>query len=1038
MLENHTATDKRLKVFISSKMQEFRDVREIVEKALEERGINAWVYEEHAGARPGSVEETSLNEVEATEIYVGLFGQKYGLVTAEEFMYARALAKPCFVYIRDKEISRESRLEQFLATEVCDLTKGVTYAYFDSAIELGRQIADDIMAWLIRSHREMTAEINEAKMSRTEIERLRREVTRLQSVSRRPLPEGTVIDVLSHNLRNWFVTLGYGFEDYQITGNGFFEWILDVPARRGYDRIVVRGVEGEAECQDVLALRDSVDASKANEGWLVSARRKSEAAIVETSKPEHQRLYCYTLDELLDESADFSGYLQWLEDEIKRRKIDVMYIPLGCKKDELDAKTQRKVAESEYRENAGWIDGYIDRWLDDPSKEHISVLGEFGTGKTWFALHYAWTAMQRYNAAKARGTERPRLPLVIPLRDYAKAVSVESLFSEFFFRKHEIPLPGYSAFEQLNRMGKLLLIFDGFDEMAAKVDRQQMINNFWELARVVVPGAKAILTCRTEHFPEAREGRALLNAELRASTAALTGRPPQFEVLELKKLDDSQIRMALSFRTSEKTVDQIMKNRELLDLARRPVMMEYILEALPDIDAGKPVDMSRVYLYAIKRKMERDFKEERSFTSLADKLYFLSELSWEMLSTNQMSINYRLFPSKLRLLFGDVVHEQKELDHWHYDMMGQTLLTRNAEGDYTPAHRSLLEFFVAYKFGAELGLLARDFTELAENQSHVDSGREAVDYQWATYFKREFSENGDLITIAPLRRFLGESPEDLTNTFGQMPISFAIVQLMRNMVAEDTTQVRGRLSRLIEWTRGKPSEETLFIGGNSVSLATRIDRGLLTGRDFSGTNLRNAIWVGNLTDCDLRNADLSNCTLESARMLNAQLQDSYLAGVNLGFRGWYVAAGEYKFLYPLSYGIGLNDDFPARLLPEVPDEHILVVYTAGKDIVWSRLIQTRYVLTLEKHANGIQILTIEGDSLNLSVTNGDDIDVIDESLTKTWLHSNLMGAKGLTERDLYIVQTLGAENVPPTSYDPSDDDYWRHGGEHDDSGEDQD
>jgi predicted NACHT family NTPase len=41
-------------------------------------------------------------------------------------------------------------------------------------------------------------------------------------------------------------------------------------------------------------------------------------------------------------------------------------------------------------------------------------------------------------------------------------------------------------------MGKLLLIFDGFDEMAAKVDRQQMINNFWELAKVVVPGAKVI------------------------------------------------------------------------------------------------------------------------------------------------------------------------------------------------------------------------------------------------------------------------------------------------------------------------------------------------------------------------------------------------------------------------------------------------------------------------------------------------------------------------------------------------------------------
>ena len=86
----------------------------------------------------------------------------------------------------------------------------------------------------------------------------------------------------------------------------------------------------------------------------------------------------------------------------------------------------------------------------------------------------------------------PTFALVIPLRDYAKAISVESLFSEFFFRKHEIPLPGYSAFEQLNRMGKFLLIFDGFDEMAAKVDRQKMINNFWELTRVVIPGAKVI------------------------------------------------------------------------------------------------------------------------------------------------------------------------------------------------------------------------------------------------------------------------------------------------------------------------------------------------------------------------------------------------------------------------------------------------------------------------------------------------------------------------------------------------------------------
>jgi predicted NACHT family NTPase len=67
-------------------------------------------------------------------------------------------------------------------------------------------------------------------------------------------------------------------------------------------------------------------------------------------------------------------------------------------------------------------------------------------------------------------------------------------------------------------MGKLLLIFDGFDEMAARVDRPEMVNHFWELTKIAVPDSKAILTCRTEHFPEVKEGRSLLNVELKAST----------------------------------------------------------------------------------------------------------------------------------------------------------------------------------------------------------------------------------------------------------------------------------------------------------------------------------------------------------------------------------------------------------------------------------------------------------------------------------------------------------------------------------------
>ncbi|MDB9528577.1 NACHT domain-containing protein [Oscillatoria sp. CS-180] len=661
------------------------------------------------------------------------------------------------------------------------------------------------------------------------IEGMRTEMARLAAQDYAALPGAAATEpfsaeqckafALAQQIRGWFETLGFRFESHDVWQDDHFEWIINIPIRRGrYDRILVRGIDGEAGLSDVEDLKASVETHQTDEGWLVTARRISRAARDEVEKADNDGLGCYTLDELLDQDADFSGYLTWLEAEIQKRGIDQKYVPLACLKDEIDPDTRQRIGVSRYGDRDGWIDGYIDLWLDDPAKEHISVLGEFGTGKTWFAFHYAWQALQRYREAQQRGLERPRLPLVVPLRDYAKAVSVESLFSEFFFRKHEIPIPGYSAFEQLNRMGKLLLIFDGFDEMAARVDRQQMINNFWELAKVVVPGAKVILTCRTEHFPEAKEGRALLNAELQASTKDLTGETPQFEVLELEKFDDEQIHQVLSHQAQPATVEQIMGNPELLDLARRPVLTELILEALPDIEAGKPVDMSRVYLYAVRHKMERDIKAERTFTSMADKLYFMCELSWEMLSSDRMSINYREFPDRIRKLFGPAVEEQKDLDHWHYDMMGQTMLIRNAEGDYTPAHRSLLEFFVAYKFAAELDILAPDFSEMAD----------------LAYFKDHVN---------------------LNSTFGKEVLEKAVIELILPML-DLKESIQKKLLHLILNTRNQSISEVRSIAGNAATLLLRFNHAALAKLDLS----RTIIVGGDFTRAILRETNFSYAT----------------------------------------------------------------------------------------------------------------------------------------------------------------------------------
>jgi len=689
----------------------------------------------------------------------------------------------------------------------------------------------------------------------------------------------------------------------------------------------------------------------------------------------------------------------------------------------------------------------MDRWLDDPSKEHISILGEFGTGKTWLTLHYAWSALQKYRAAKEQGIERPRIPLVIPLRDYAKAISVESLFSEFFFRKYEIPLPGYSVFEQLNRMGKLLLIFDGFDEMADRVDSQKMINNFWELARVVVPGSKAILTCRTEHFPEAKEGRALLNAELRASISALSGEPPQFEVLELEKFNDEQIRQVLSLRTGVSTVETIMGNPQLLDLARRPVMTELILEALPAIEAGKPIDMSRIYLYAVREKMKRDIKAERTFTSLADKLYFLCELSWEMLSTDRMSLNYRLFPEQLHRLFGDVVQEQKNLDHWHYDMMGQTMLIRNADGDYMPAHRSLLEFFVAYKFAAELGVLAQDFTELAQEQSYL-SKDEASDYTWSSYFRRQCDENGKVKFMPPLKSFIPEDINLLAETVGKKPVATmisqkygyldeqnAILELMKNMLSPQKEAIKERLLSIIKETRNKSLNEVGVVGGNIATILCEYDPKAFQSQDLHGVKLSYANFLGaDLTGCDLKYADLRNTSFDMQSIMrkvalrNSNLNDvnllinkSFISAISIGHRRIITSKLDLPAIH-FYYPNNKLNNFADFYIPELHSNDIAVIFfNENASLRWIQRIKTIFFLQYKMYNNLLHLLTIEGEQLSIEVQTGKIIHSEHLDLLKTWKNADFAGAQGLRQRDIYLLNSLGAVNLPITSYDPRND-----------------
>src|SRR5262249_2240240 len=129
--------DQRLRVFVSSTLGELADERRSVSRAISALRLTPVMFA--VGARPHPPQELYRAYLAQTDIFIGLYGQRYGQVgpgmevsgLEDEFERSRAL--PRLLYVRAPAPDRQPRLTELLA----HIRQEASYRTFRTAAELG-------------------------------------------------------------------------------------------------------------------------------------------------------------------------------------------------------------------------------------------------------------------------------------------------------------------------------------------------------------------------------------------------------------------------------------------------------------------------------------------------------------------------------------------------------------------------------------------------------------------------------------------------------------------------------------------------------------------------------------------------------------------------------------------------------------------------------------------------------------------------------------------------------------------------------------
>ncbi len=344
-------------------------------------------------------------------------------------------------------------------------------------------------------------------------------------------------------------------------------------------------------------------------------------------------------------------------------------------------------------------------WAQGRDSRLWVLLGDYGTGKTAFTEKLAYELAKR---AMADGAAP--VPLRVSLRDFPNKVKLEDLLAERWLQatgQRKDP----RVLLHLIQRGRIVLIFDAFDEMGIATAGRSVVDQFRMLVGITAnpgdtaTGNRVLITCREQFFKDHGDAvKAASGEQDRIPASPLQDVAQRFDgaIHTVATFTPTQVQQFLVQRLGKAKGGEaleFLKQHRMMELGDRPQLLDIIIASLPALKerqarSGEALSTGALYqIYTNKWLGDEGVRpvERQSTTDmLRSVLEELALLLWQR-------VGNRIHYGDLFALVKQRVDLRGQLDPNQLDVELRTaaFLSRTPDGLYGFSHRSFLEFFLA-------------------------------------------------------------------------------------------------------------------------------------------------------------------------------------------------------------------------------------------------------------------------------------------------------------------------------------------------------